>query len=589
MAGRGGWGSNASRGAGGVAGDPVRTWRQLAESGGDAGGEPAAKRRKGPALKVETKDAGGEGVQGLEILLGTYQQTTEKSGEQPVYEKACGIPGVQGSEESCFLYYWPPEDGEENNEGWWFGDSVGGSMVYCYAKRSGFPPPNSGWHIPVEGDPLIECLRVTVVADASGGSSTANPRVVPPKAMPPPQTPAPVARPPGRQPSEPPPGAGGSKGTGAAAAGGAVPGKGGAKGNQAAASSATPHIAGMRPPDPGTTLKFDFTAVMGPSLGVNFQEPSATEALPLILEVRPGTPAAQLGMPVNGRLWAVNGQALSGGSTTFQDAKKFLTSRPLTLEVIPPKDASASAALGKGGHRPPTPKATWARPQFGPVRPQSAAASTPRPPAAAAPQTFGRPPRPAAAAAVAAATGPAAASGKGGPMPPQTPPPSEVPAPPRDPPLPRGPPPAALLASAASRPAAGMRPAVPGFVNGTKGGGGGLGAPAGAPPPTAPPPTAPLPTAPMPRAPSQTAPSQVAPPRPMPPATAPATQQVQVQVPDTHRQAVALLGTFDSEDLDGLERLMLRLLGEKREAARNGGQRPCWKLAQQLGSGGYPK
>uniref|UniRef100_A0A7S0A754 Uncharacterized protein n=1 Tax=Pyrodinium bahamense TaxID=73915 RepID=A0A7S0A754_9DINO len=48
------------------------------------------------------------------------------------------------------LYYWDSRDGP-SFEGWWFGNTLGGTQVWSHCKDSGLLPPGAGWKIPWDG------------------------------------------------------------------------------------------------------------------------------------------------------------------------------------------------------------------------------------------------------------------------------------------------------------------------------------------------------------------------------------------------------------------------------------------------------
>ena len=93
--------------------------------------------------------AGSMEVVGLETLLGRYERIRSLRSDW-VFRKT----GV--TSEEVFLYF------SIDLEVWWFGSEVEGSLVYCYAFGDGFPPPERGWRVPIDGDPEIEGLRVTI-------------------------------------------------------------------------------------------------------------------------------------------------------------------------------------------------------------------------------------------------------------------------------------------------------------------------------------------------------------------------------------------------------------------------------------------
>jgi len=238
----------------------------------------APKRPRLHPLLVKA-EGGGDGIHGLEVLLGRYELRGRRHAGQPVWEKVEGSYGASGNGEPCFLYYWGPEEGEDD-EGWWFGDEVGGAMVYCYARKTGFPPPMVGWRIPAEDHPKIECLRV-----------------VPQEST-------------------------------AAAVRGAVP---------EAANSTAGHQ--TRAAGPGS-LRFTFAEGSSASLGIHL----SSDFPPVINAVAPGSAAALQGVPVGGTIQVINGRTLSrDGDYGLHRAMRDLTLRPLVLDILPEQGAVGAA------------------------------------------------------------------------------------------------------------------------------------------------------------------------------------------------------------------------------------------------------
>lgn len=110
-----------------------------------------------------------EDVSGMDALIGEYLPCGEVFDGQPVYKKAVAGGGPDAANKQCYLYYYGGgEAGEdEENIGWWFGQDIGGSMVFCFARKEGFPPPLNGWCIPAEEEIPVRSLRVTQIGDES--------------------------------------------------------------------------------------------------------------------------------------------------------------------------------------------------------------------------------------------------------------------------------------------------------------------------------------------------------------------------------------------------------------------------------------
>ncbi|CAK0839388.1 unnamed protein product, partial [Prorocentrum cordatum] len=85
-----------------------------------------------------------------------------------------------------FIYFWDTRDGLELS-GWWFGDSVGGTLVWARAPLLAQNVPPAGWKVPWDA-PMPEpgMLSVTRVAAEQGGVAAvaAASRATAPKARP---------------------------------------------------------------------------------------------------------------------------------------------------------------------------------------------------------------------------------------------------------------------------------------------------------------------------------------------------------------------------------------------------------------------
>jgi len=252
-----------------------------------------AKRLRLPCLLVRA-EKGGSGIQGLEVLLGRYEPSSRHHAGQPIYKKVADPTGHQAGGMPCFLYYWGIQDGEAQ-DGWWFGDEVGGAMVYCYAHAKGFPPPVVGWRIPAEDHPEIACLRVV----PEGSSAITRAHEVGATASRPPRT----------------------------------------------------IVSGIWVNPNAQRFYFGYlTHGASPALGIQL----SSDLLPKVLAVAEGSPADQQGVPRGGVLKAINGKAIYSEDDKVR-AMSELKSRPLVLEILPPEevlpeDGSASPGMnGSGG------------------------------------------------------------------------------------------------------------------------------------------------------------------------------------------------------------------------------------------------
>ena len=84
------------------------------------------------------------------IIRGEYTKFSSNHG-RPAYRKLDKTGGQEVQ-----IYYWDARDGPNMN-GWWFGASVGGDMVWSFAPGDSATPPRSGWKVPFEGqvDPSL--------------------------------------------------------------------------------------------------------------------------------------------------------------------------------------------------------------------------------------------------------------------------------------------------------------------------------------------------------------------------------------------------------------------------------------------------
>merc|ERR1711957_152287 len=85
-----------------------------------------------------------------EIIKGNYSLQTTHHGK-PVLKKESKEAKAKGLD--VLIYYWDGRDGKEQN-GWWFGPSVGSNQVWAFHPAdpsSKELPPTSKWCIPHDG------------------------------------------------------------------------------------------------------------------------------------------------------------------------------------------------------------------------------------------------------------------------------------------------------------------------------------------------------------------------------------------------------------------------------------------------------
>jgi hypothetical protein len=90
---------------------------------------------------------------GVDTLIGEYIESGNNHSRKCFKRREASDEG-----DEVFLYYWDSRDGAEQ-QGWWFGDSVGGSQVWSRNQSTGALPPSSGWRVPWEG-PIVDFLCV---------------------------------------------------------------------------------------------------------------------------------------------------------------------------------------------------------------------------------------------------------------------------------------------------------------------------------------------------------------------------------------------------------------------------------------------
>lgn len=84
----------------------------------------------------------------VRTLVGEYVELSANHGRK-VYEKIQANRGPAAVD--ILLYYWDDRDGA-TYEGWWFGDKVGGSQVWCHCRGGSLSPPEQGWRVPWDGE-----------------------------------------------------------------------------------------------------------------------------------------------------------------------------------------------------------------------------------------------------------------------------------------------------------------------------------------------------------------------------------------------------------------------------------------------------
>lgn len=248
-----------------------------------------------------------EDVAGMDMLVGEYYpcQFPEEYDGQPVFQKI----EANGDDRRCFLYYCSGADGDLENRGWWFGEDIGGEIVFCFARKEGFPPPPAGWCIPDEQEVPVRCMRVTPIQDEAR------------------QSPAKKVNTGAREDShwEDSPWEE------------SRPAKAARAGRPQPPQSAPPPQAVQMSEDSSSGAGRIYEVWMGAGsehepLGIRL----VTDTVPpLVLEVREGSAAALKGVKPGFELYAVNDQTLID-QESVDAAKQLLWSRPLTLHTKDP-------------------------------------------------------------------------------------------------------------------------------------------------------------------------------------------------------------------------------------------------------------
>lgn len=277
-----------------------------------------------------------EDVSGLDVLVGEYLQSSQESYGQPVFEKSILSNGSddEPSQRPCLLYYWDGE--EEENVGWWFGQDIGGSMVFCFARKQGFPPPITGWCIPAEEEVPVKCLRVVSLNDSGNAAKVVPARVTRPQSGATSASgdtrPSDLAK--AWQPPPPPPP---QRPAWAAQGNGFKP-----KGPISGGGEQQPPPPLEKREGPGRFHRLHIEAGSEDQpVGVRL---SSNSFPPLILEVRAGSLAAEKGVKPGFELHAVNGQTLLD-TAAVERAKEMLRQRPLWLDVRDPGPAARVHAV----------------------------------------------------------------------------------------------------------------------------------------------------------------------------------------------------------------------------------------------------
>ena len=118
--------------------------------------------------RVTTQAIGPKAAQ-VAILLGTYHVQGENHGRSS-FKKQESIP--EHPDLSVFLYFWDTRDGLELS-GWWFGDSVGGTLVWARAPLLAQNVPPVGWKVPWDApvpEPGVLCVQRVMPAERPAGN-----------------------------------------------------------------------------------------------------------------------------------------------------------------------------------------------------------------------------------------------------------------------------------------------------------------------------------------------------------------------------------------------------------------------------------
>lgn len=328
------------------------------------------------ASRKRPRDTGGFLVEAdanpdedVSLVVGEYLSCDQEHDGQPVYEKALPHGGTTDdpADRPCYLYYSSGEHENDENVGWWFGQDIGGSMVFCFARTSGFPPPETGWCIPAEEEIPVWSMRVTPLevlevskgpvrnsrSTGAGGGNSGQAWQPPPP--PPPQRPSwekplPAARSPHRPPWEnkrqkpdkphkpqvvPAWKTAANKPQGESTGAAAV---------QPAPSATDP---GSKPGGPATGRVYRLQLESGTEnlpVGIRL---SSDAFPPRILEVRAQSLAAQRGVKPGFELQSVNGEDLVDVASV-EKAKALLRQRPLELHVRDPGQKQRAQAAVAG-------------------------------------------------------------------------------------------------------------------------------------------------------------------------------------------------------------------------------------------------
>ena len=108
---------------------------------------------------------------GIRTLIGDYVEVGTNHGRK-VFQKNLHLPG-DVRVVTIMLYYWDSRDGP-HQEGWWFGNTIGGKQVWAHCKACTLQPPRSGWKVPWDG--AVQPDLTVVKRPVASGSEPELPR-----------------------------------------------------------------------------------------------------------------------------------------------------------------------------------------------------------------------------------------------------------------------------------------------------------------------------------------------------------------------------------------------------------------------------
>merc|ERR1711998_572094 len=99
-----------------------------------------------------------------EIINGNYHVHAENHGKL-VFKR-----DELYQEHPVLVYFWRDED-EDDESGWWFAPKVGDDFAWAQIASDDALPPESGWHVPHDGE-IDKKMRVVRKIAAEGSNSS---------------------------------------------------------------------------------------------------------------------------------------------------------------------------------------------------------------------------------------------------------------------------------------------------------------------------------------------------------------------------------------------------------------------------------